>query len=272
MNKQQQQQQHEAADDASDGDDDGDDGIIQKLQVAARHGGAAAGATVCATVVAQPWDTMKVYMQTHRGMTLRASLREFVVEKGPASLWRGFLPMVSAMAQKAVAFAAYEHGVRTLDQRRGRDENGVQRLSHHYVGGMLGGLCNFPLVCAVDQTKIAMQIRARGDAASTLGTIRRLYRGYGVMGFLGAWRGSLVRQIPGYALYFGNYQWLKRRFRNDAPDAWIGTFFQDMAFGAASGTFMWQLYYPVNMNDMLLLESPQLSSSSFVLLFAICAH
>lgn len=157
-------------------------------------------------ILSHPFDTIKTYIQ-------KGSRPPNYSMK---TLYRGVgAPLVGVSLEKAVVFGTYHN-----------TQNYIQSIA---ISGALAGLTASLIVTPVDRIKILLQINQ--NRLEHIPNIRYIYQGLTV---------TFTREMPGFAIYFTVYDFLKRTFYTNkkitTPSAFI--------FGALSGLTAWCFIYP----------------------------
>jgi len=214
----------------------------------------------------QPFDTIKVRMQTAgldlpswarkklRVDTVWGCVRRTFYADGVRGFYRGMSsPMLGVSLQKSTAFGVYGF-VKTSLQGRSAEP----QLHHVALAGMCGGVANSTILTPVDQLKICLQVEGQsatsGGPTTLRGAAKQIISGpanaaeatwglslSGIRAIYAALPATLLREIPGYSLYFTTYELLSR-VRRHYDATWAIPF-----VGGAAGVVMWGSYYPLDM-------------------------
>jgi solute carrier family 25 (mitochondrial carnitine/acylcarnitine transporter), member 20/29 len=148
-------------------------------------------------LASHPFDTLKTAMQENHP-----------ISKNPRILYRGLLPpLIGVGFEKAVVFGVYH--------------NTIQKTESPALSGAAAGLAASVVVTPFERIKILIQTGQK-------------IRLNGLMNGLSA---TWTREIPGFAIYFSVYEWLKKRDNQFTP--WKG-----FLYGTVSGTVAWAFIYP----------------------------
>ncbi|CAB1096937.1 unnamed protein product [Ectocarpus sp. CCAP 1310/34] len=205
-------------------------------------------------VVGQPFDTIKVRLQTQdlpaiapnqpqpQAKGAMACAVETVSKEGVLALFKGMsTPLASAALVNAICFGAYAQSQRVEERRRNAE------LLWSFVGGSFAGLCQAVIIIPTDIIKIKLQIQVGAPGSSNL-----KYRGpvdcamsiFNTQGVRGLFRGSpatAIRDTPAMGLYFASYEAVKDRlesrwgFGEQASSFWAG---------GLAGALSWFVSYP----------------------------
>ena len=166
-------------------------------------------------IVSHPFDTLKTSIQENKPIT-----------KNLRTLYRGLIPpLIGVGFEKAVVFGVYH--------------NTIKETNSPAISGALAGFAASVVVTPFERIKILIQTGQK-------------IRFNGLMNGLSA---TWTREIPGFAIYFSVYEWLKQKNTNFTP-------FHGFLYGMVSGTAAWALIYPqdrikthIQANDNLSMKS-----------------
>ncbi|XP_019376783.1 PREDICTED: mitochondrial ornithine transporter 1-like isoform X1 [Gavialis gangeticus] len=177
----------------------------------------AAGGVAC-VVSGQPFDTIKVKMQTfptmYRGF-FDCSIRTYQQE-GLRGLYQGTLPALLAnVAENAMLFACYGFCQQLVRQLFGLGS--VQELSdlHSALAGSFSSVFSSMVLCPTELVKCRMQalheMKVTGRAAischsSTWAVVKAIFHSKGLLGFFQGLTSTWLREVPGYFFFFGGYE------------------------------------------------------------------
>jgi solute carrier family 25 carnitine/acylcarnitine transporter 20/29 len=206
-------------------------------------------------MVGQPFDTIKVRMQTQTQLattTLFRSplecVRHTFVNAGIKGMYRGMgYPLLAVGAQKSMAFGVYGTIVQHLQGQKSRPS-----LSEVCIAGMMGGAANSLILTPVDQFKIAMQIQ-RYDATtngmkrlSMIDTARTIVREQGIVhGVYGNLKATLLRELAMYSVYYTLYAHLTHTYK-DHPSSLAHPSLSKLLMGGLTGVGCWASCYPLD--------------------------
>ncbi|KYO39990.1 mitochondrial ornithine transporter 1 [Alligator mississippiensis] len=217
----------------------------------------AAGGVAC-VVSGQPFDTIKVKMQTfptmYRGF-FDCSIRTYQQE-GLRGLYQGTLPALLAnVAENAVLFACYGFCQQLVRQLFGLGS--VQELSdlHSALAGSFSSVFSSMVLCPTELVKCRMQalheMKVTGRAAischsSTWAVVKAIFHSKGLLGFFQGLTSTWLREVPGYFFFFGGYE-VSRSFFTQA-----GKVKEDLGpipltvSGGVGGACFWLAVYPID--------------------------
>lgn len=171
----------------------------------------------CGVLGSHPFDTVKTRIQTSGGSII-SSARKIYSELGIKGFYRGILPPTAGFAmEKFIVFGVYEN-LKHLG------------IKNDFLCGILAGLACTSVVSPYEKIKIKMQNNSNLSLTNAIRneSLQTIYKGY---------TPTLVREVPGYGIYFTTYKFLKERTKNPTP---LHTFM----YGGLSGLSSWVFIYP----------------------------
>lgn len=180
-------------------------------------------------LMSHPFDTVKTYHQSHSTKSIIEAVYKIVRGAGPLSLYRGVIPPFFGMGlEKAIVF-----GVQDNFAKNNLIDN---YYLNTFISGIVAGVSCAIVVTPVEKFKIGMQnglsfseVYQKNIKAPTIGlSLKNLY--YGLPS-------TLLREGPGFGVYFTTYNFLKRNTEVFTP-------LHAMAYGAFSGATAWACMYP----------------------------
>ena len=148
-------------------------------------------------LVSHPFDTIKTNIQENKQ-----------VNRNLRVLYRGLLPPLFGVGlEKAVVFGVYH--------------NTIKHTESPMISGALSGVAASVVVTPFERMKILIQTSQK---------IR-------LNGLFNGLSATWSREIPGFALYFGVYEWLKSKDTNFKPA-------NGFMYGMVAGTAAWTFIYP----------------------------
>lgn len=219
-----------------------------------------------------PKETTSRYLRKRPPFTALECARRIFKHHGSLGFYHGIVPpMLAVGVQKSTAFGVY-----AAVRQRLQGHKSEASMAQVMLAGAAGGIVNSIILCPVDQMKIALQVqrskissntsasprRSRESMMTTLRELVSLHRSHPIRAFYGAMTAVIIREIPGYALYFGTYELLVRTYRNHVSafnddsissknnnqcrnNTTTGKWVNFMAGGIA-GMTMWSIYYPLD--------------------------
>lgn len=169
----------------------------------------------------QPFDTVKVRMQTNPGVYsgIFRTVAKTSSEEGVRAFWKGAVPTAMGMAlENAMAFGVNEALKRAFpdpSKGSGADPEARPDLSRPFVMGAITGCCSalvlLPSEVVKAKTQVAIGSTSSGDIA------REMMRRQGVRSMFTGFEAQIMRDGPFYAFFFGSYDLLCYVFRTNVP-------------------------------------------------------
>ena len=164
-------------------------------------------AGACGVVVSHPFDTIKTALQTRKP-----------IEMKPSVLYRGIGPAIIGVGwEKSVVFSTYHIAKSKVKTKSVELDN--------FLSGGFSGLCASLVVTPTERLKILYQTGTKPELNQL--TPKYLYKGFVP---------TASREIPGFAIYFTVFEYLKAGRKLDMPQAFV--------YGAISGMSSWVFIYP----------------------------
>ena len=190
--------------------------------------GALAGMT--GIILSHPIDTVKTHIQTGK------ALQEF--KPTLKNLYRGLLPPLAGVGlEKAIVFGSYNYFYRKLDNIP--------------LAGAGAGLSAALIVSPYERLKILKQNNVAITRQEL--TMKFLFRGLSA---------TWTREVPGFAIYFSVYEWLKR-VNHTQHGREFGLHYSFL-YGGLSGCAAWIFIYPQDRIKTILQSSHAAGNSNGV--------
>lgn len=212
---------------------------------------------VATVYVGQPLDTVKVKMQTfpkvYNGM-LDCFVKTYRSEGFIRGLYAGTGPAITAnVAENSVLFACYgvcQKFIATITNTP--DVSQLGTLSNATAGSLASFFSAFSL-CPTELIKVKLQC-AR-EVATVSGNkievtasklIREIVRRNGFFGLFQGLQSTIVREMPGYFVFFGAYEGCRELLKPVGKTKEDCSTFSTIVAGAASGIALWSVIYPID--------------------------
>ncbi|CAF4848692.1 unnamed protein product [Pieris macdunnoughi] len=182
-------------------------------------------------IIGHPLDTLKVHIQSGRG-SVSICTKELLKGGTLANAYRGVgAPLGGIAAINAIVFGSYGNTIRAMP-------NPESLVAHGFAGGVAGILQS--IVCTpVELIKTRQQLAKPGEMMPTgawsgaryvirTSGYRGLFRGFGI---------TVLRDSPGFTMYFISYEAMTRG-NQDAMRVFMG--------GGLAGALSWIVSYPVD--------------------------
>eukprot|EP00946_MAST-07B_sp_MAST-7B-sp1_P002381 g2381.t1 len=198
--------------------------------------------------VEYPADTVKVKLQAqgNTGASYAGPLdcvRQTLKADGIRGLYVGLpVPLLGSMAEMAVLFTAMGRIKRVV-----AEEPEAPTLAETCLAGGGAGVCATFVLTPVELIKCRLQTRTYdGGSGGAVAAIRDALRTEGVGVLYKGFLGTMLREVPGTAAWFGMYEWtLGQLTQGTAPDEEPAGW-KVIAAGGAGGMGYWGAFYPAD--------------------------
>lgn len=201
-------------------------------------------------VVGQPLDTIKVRLQTQRGMYkgIANCYLTILKKEGPKGLFKGMSsPLLGLSFINAIVF-------------------GVEAQTRHYFGssgavscflsGSTAGLVQSIVCCPMELVKTQMQVQGIGKKSvkrtmkykTSLDALIQIYRHEGIRGCYRGMLATVIRDTPAFGTYFMTYEVLTNTVLeiNKEGNYQASDIMKMLLSGGISGMASWMITYPVD--------------------------
>ncbi|KZF23869.1 mitochondrial carrier protein [Xylona heveae TC161] len=214
--------------------------------------GAAGG--IAQVLIGQPFDLVKVRLQTQGGGNAFSTARNVWVKEGPLAFYKGsLLPLLGIGACVSIQFGAF-HGFRQAIESYNKDAYpGVDptlSLTQFYLAGGAAGVVNSVVSGPVEHIRIRLQTQPHGAARIYNGPwdcTRKIIQSAGISGVYRGQAVTLLREFHGYGVWFAAYEGLvgmamhhQQKRREELP-SW-----QIALCGGLAGETLWLLSHPLD--------------------------
>lgn len=202
----------------------------------------------CGIIVGQPFDVIKVRMQTSNRYTgIIDCVRQMMKQEGFFSLYRGIVPPIMGVgALNAVLFGTYAAAKRFLHKDQGTQPD----LMQIFWCGSIAGFACCSVTTPTELLKCREQIYMTAEQAkvetSTLSQAKHLIKYKGPLGLMTGFWVTAARDIPSYGFYFVVYEAICRKWIGPDPEMNLETFLKLNVAGGAAGLAGWIPVYPID--------------------------
>ncbi|CEG74572.1 Putative Solute carrier family 25, member 46 [Rhizopus microsporus] len=219
---------------------------------------------MAAVLVGQPFDLVKVRLQTSEGIYKNTfdCFKQIIKKDGVLGLYRGMsAPLASITPIFAVSFWSYDLGKKICYAAR-TDKSSTDTHLTLAETTFAGAFSAFPttlFMAPSERVKVLMQIQGQGGEAKYKGpvdVVRQLYKEGGIRSIFRGTGATLLRDSPGSAAYFVAYELVKKQL---TP---AGSRPEDLSFGAVlfaggmAGVAMWTIAIPPDVLKSRLQSAP----------------
>ncbi|KAL9711515.1 Mitochondrial carrier protein ymc2 [Leucoagaricus gongylophorus] len=177
---------------------------------------------VCQVFVGQPFDIVKVRMQTSAPGTYSGMLDcagRILKNEGPLAFYKGTLtPLAGIGLCVSIQFGALEYTKRLFAARnvtRGTGGEGGKTLtgSQLFSAGVVAGLANGFVSGPVEHIRIRLQTQSNTNPTwnGPWDAIHKIYSAHGIQGLYKGQAVTFLREATGYGVYFLVYEKLVQR-------------------------------------------------------------
>ncbi|KAG2769578.1 hypothetical protein PC129_g20238 [Phytophthora cactorum] len=196
---------------------------------------------IAGVVVGQPFDTVKVRLQTYSKYYNGAidCARQTLKHEGFSGFFKGMTsPVVGSAATNAVMFAVYERTLKMIDDN---PENAT--LKSVFYAGAVGGFWQTVPLAPAELIKCRLQVqdgRRSSQYQGPMDCIRHIFKARGAPGLFLGFTCTLWREVPSFAVYFWLYEYTKRMM----VDGGINSTTSMLTAGGVAGVASWVVSYP----------------------------
>ncbi|KAI8971691.1 mitochondrial carrier domain-containing protein [Mycotypha africana] len=218
---------------------------------------------MAAVLVGQPFDLVKVRLQTSEGVYKSTAdcFKQIIKNDGILGLYRGMAaPLASITPIFAVSFFSYDLGKKMCyAARTDTDPSKPLSLAEITLAGAFSAVPTTLFMAPSERVKVLMQIQGQGGEPKYKGpldVVRQLYKEGGVRSIFRGTGATLLRDSPGSAAYFIAYELIKKKL---TP---AGARPEDLSFGAVlfaggmAGVAMWTIAIPPDVLKSRLQSAP----------------
>mmetsp|Transcript_27405 Transcript_27405/g.44578 ORF Transcript_27405/g.44578 Transcript_27405/m.44578 type:complete len:331 (-) Transcript_27405:144-1136(-) len=203
-----------------------------------------------------PLDLIKTRMQVAtEHVSAFDVLRDTVKKQGLSGLFRGIgPPLASSALITSVIFGTFESSLESYKERLGQSFDGTSVV----LAGATAGLVQSFVTCPVELVKNRLQV-AHDTEHSGLQMANMIRRNNGVIGLYRGLAATLWRDVPGYAIFFGVYEGLKRSMLpKGSTDLEGAGIIPVIVAGGTAGTAYHVITYPLDVIKSVLQTQPDL--------------
>ncbi|KAL3766750.1 hypothetical protein ACHAWO_005148 [Cyclotella atomus] len=180
---------------------------------------ASIGSVACC-YTGQPFDTVKVRMQTNPTAfpSVMATTRSILANEGAASFWKGAVPTAMGMVlENAMAFGVNEALKRTFPDDAKEDPTQRPDLVKPFMMGAITGCCSATVLIPSEIVKAKTQVIVGDVAASSTDVYKKMIRQHGFRSLFVGFDAQIMRDAPFYGFFFGTYELNCYLFRTYVP-------------------------------------------------------
>lgn len=211
-------------------------------------GGCVSG--VASLIAGQPFDTVKVRMQTSSSYRSAGDcLRQLLAKEGPQALFKGMSsPVLSASFVNAIVFSSYNETMTLIK----KDCEGKPTYAQVFIAGSVAGGAQCSVLCPTELVKCRLQVAQSTVGGGPLQCIREVYRERGVRGFYAGLGPILLRDLPAFGCYFSLYEIVKDALETQGRSLWLSS----CVAGGVAGVVSWAVVYPMDVLKSVVQTQP----------------
>ncbi|KAI9895470.1 hypothetical protein PsorP6_018628 [Peronosclerospora sorghi] len=196
---------------------------------------------IAGVVVGQPFDTVKVRLQTYSNFYKGAleCAHQTLKHEGVSGYFKGMTsPLIGSAATNAVMFAVYERTLKIIDK-----DPVTPTLESVIYAGAIGGFWQTIPLAPAELIKCRLQVQDGRQSSQYQGPMdctRHIYKARGTSGLFLGFTCTLWREVPSFAVYFGLYEYTKRKM----IAANISSATSMLTAGGIAGVASWIVSYP----------------------------
>ncbi|KAG0164341.1 carnitine transporter [Apophysomyces sp. BC1034] len=225
---------------------------------------------MAAVLVGQPFDLVKVRLQTSEGVYKSTAdcFKQIIKKDGVLGLYRGMAtPLASITPIFAVSFFSYDLGKKIVYSTRADKEDKSLSILETTFAGAFSAVPTTLFMAPSERIKVLMQIQGQGGEQKYKGPLdaaRQLYKEGGLRSIFRGTGATLLRDSPGSAAYFVAYELVKKAL---TPE---GSRPEDLNPGAVlfaggmAGVAMWTIAIPPDVLKSRIQSAPAGTYSGLV--------
>uniref|UniRef100_A0A060T5W2 ARAD1C15532p n=1 Tax=Blastobotrys adeninivorans TaxID=409370 RepID=A0A060T5W2_BLAAD len=195
-------------------------------------------------LVGQPFDLIKVRLQTGQFNSPIEAFTKTLAKEGPLAFYKGTgAPLIGVGACVSVQFYAFHEARRRLLVHYNQKE---LSLGQFYVAGACAGIANTVISSPVEQLRIILQTQRQGEFKGPIDAAKKIISNHGL--FNGFYRGFWVtaaREAQAYGVWFLTFEYLMGKATENVARQDIPTW-KLMLFGGLAGEALWLSSYPLD--------------------------
>ncbi|CDS03726.1 hypothetical protein LRAMOSA01127 [Lichtheimia ramosa] len=218
---------------------------------------------MASVMVGQPFDLVKVRMQTSHGLYKNTfdCFKQIIKNDGVLGLYRGMAtPLASITPIFAVSFFSYDLGKKIVNAARSdKNDKSPMTLAETTFAGAFSAVPTTLFMAPSERVKVLMQIQGQGGEAKYKGpldVVAKLYKEGGLRSIFRGTGATLLRDAPGSAAYFVAYELIKKGLTPAGAkpeDLSLGAI---LVAGGTAGIAMWTIAIPPDVLKSRLQSAP----------------
>ncbi|KAF9890620.1 hypothetical protein FE257_005751 [Aspergillus nanangensis] len=197
----------------------------------------------------QPFDIVKVRMQTQNDRHALQVARNIWVREGSLAFYKGSLsPLIGVGTCIGIVYSSfdiYSRALRSLNPQ-GHD---LLSLKQMYLAGGLAGLTNSLISGPMEHIRIRLQVQSPNSPyqryTGVYDCLRTILQRAGPLGIYRGQTATMAREFHSYGIWFSLYEFLMRQMiRGGESGREQLARWKVASCGALTGTVLWALNYP----------------------------
>jgi len=215
---------------------------------------------ICVVVSGQPFDTVKVRLQTQSATNPLYKgawdcVKQTVSKEGAKGLYKGMgAPLVGVAPIFALSFAGFGIG-KKLQQKEDGEELGVVELA---AAGALSGLMSTVIMAPGERIKCVLQVQQASTGppkySGPIDVVKSLYKEAGIKSIFRGSAATAMRDVPASAAYFASYELIQRALSPDRSSLSVGN---TILAGGMAGICNWLVAIPPDVLKSRLQAAPE---------------
>ncbi|CAO3577155.1 unnamed protein product [Absidia cylindrospora] len=217
---------------------------------------------MAAVLVGQPFDLVKVRLQTTEGVYKGTGdcFKQIIKNDGVLGLYRGMAtPLASITPIFAVSFFSYDLGKKIVTGLRSDKTERPLSLAEITAAGAFSAVPTTLFMAPSERIKVLMQIQGQGGEQKYKGpldVVRQLYKEGGVRSIFRGTGATLLRDSPGSAAYFLAYELIKKGLTPEGTKPDQLSLGSVIFAGGMAGVAMWSIAIPPDVIKSRLQSAP----------------
>lgn len=160
-------------------------------------------------------------------------------------------PLIGRTPVSASLFFAQGYSCRQLTEKAPN----LSSVHRHFLSGMFSGFIFLNVSFPFDFLKILMQSKIGEKNVTYWGEIKSIYNREGLYGYTRGYSGQMLRDIPGFALYFGLFELIKVKLKVSDQDRYQtnynsisekAIFLRKFVSGGLAAILSWTILFPLD--------------------------
>ncbi|EDO47003.1 predicted protein [Nematostella vectensis] len=218
----------------------------------------AMGGTAC-VFAGQPFDTIKVKMQTFPSMSKNAldcGIKTFKQE-GFKGLYAGTIPSLAAnIAENSFLFLFYGQCLSLIKTLTGKKHESELTIFHNACAGSGAAFFMSFVLCPAELIKCRLQAQHQtnlisgmaGPKSGVIDVTMQIIRNDGFQGLFRGMTATWAREVPGYFFFFGGYEFSRYMLTPSGGDVRdvVKSPLKMILCGGFAGTCLWTAIFPAD--------------------------